>query len=115
MTLPPTDRAASASQSVVFVVEYAEPVPDADGKPQLDETGKLRRGRVVRLDVMERGSGYGESYGEGRAGEWEFARYAADGADITPADPGVSCAACHTRAESRDFVFAGRFPLLPTD
>lgn len=108
----------------IFLFEYAEPVWAEDGTPRRDSEGALLKGKVVRLDVMERGPGFGEAYGDDRAGEWEFASFQPDGRELLqawPDSPGVppaapaKCAACHTQAASRDFVFAGRFPLFTGD
>lgn len=105
----------------VFVFEYSEARWAEDGTPLRDSDGMFLKGNVVRLDVMERGSGFGEVYGEDRAGEWEFASFQPDGTPLTqawPDSPGVppaapaKCAACHARVATRDFVFAGRFPLF---
>ena len=65
------------------------------------------------IDVMRREAGYGESYGERRSGEWEYASYRPDGSFLQPIEKSASCAECHqTASASRDFVFRGRFPPL---
>jgi hypothetical protein len=97
----------------VIVMEWADPIRDAGGAPVLDEQGLWKKGPVSRIDVMQRGKDFGASYGEKRAGEWEFATYRPDGALMPNVQP-VSCAACHSQAAPRDFVFRGRFPeILP--
>ena len=97
----------------VFVMEWAKPLRNEKGELLTDEHGLWRKGDVVRIDVMQRGPGYGESYGEKRSGEWEFATYNPDQTvRIAPA-AAASCAACHRNAGAeRDFVFRGRFPKL---
>ena len=82
------------------------------GERLVDATGLWRKGKVVRVDVMRREKNYGESYGENRSGEWEFATYESTGALRTTVE-GMSCAKCHqTATEARDYVFRGRFPPL---
>lgn len=97
----------------VIVMEWATPLKAADGSLQTDADGLWRKGEVVRIDVMRREAGYGASYGDRRAGEWEFASYTADGRPFQPAVDGGACAACHKGpGAARDFVFRGRFPAL---
>lgn len=87
----------------VFVAEWRHAVSGADGAPS--------PGALIQVDMMRRGPGFGVGYGESRAGEWQFARYRADGAPLVAADQAGACAACHRNAGAeRDFVFAGRFP-----
>ena len=88
----------------VFIAEWRQAVPGADGA--------LAPGALIQVDLMRRGPGFGAAYGESRAGEWQFARYRADGAPLVSEDRAESCAACHRNAGAeRDFVFAGRFPV----
>jgi hypothetical protein len=95
----------------VLVMEWATPVKAADGSPVAGPDGLWQRGEVVRLDVMRRQAGFGEAYGDKRAGEWEFASYTPDGRPFAPAIDAAACAACHRGATAaRDFVFRGRFP-----
>ena len=93
----------------VIVFEWAEAVHDASGAVVNDSDGHPRKGKVVRVDVMEREKGFGEAYGDHRAGDWEFATYQPDGKDVSPPNPGMACAQCHAKAKARDFVNAGRF------
>jgi hypothetical protein len=95
----------------VLVFEWATPAKGADGAPVTGADGLWQRGEVVRIDVMRRQSGYGEAYGDKRAGDWEFASYTPDGKPFTPAVDAAACAGCHrTATAARDFVFRGRFP-----
>jgi len=97
----------------VIVMEWAQPLKDDKGALLLDANGLWRKGTVVRVDVMRRETGYGESYGDKRSGEWEFASYRPDGTLLQPLDAAASCAECHRGATAeRDFVFRGRFPPL---
>lgn len=97
----------------VLVMEYALPLKDGEGELLRDSKGDLLKGEVVRIDVMRRGHGLGESYGDKRAGDWEFSSFRRDGsALITPAN-GAVCAACHRNAGTdKDFVFRARAPLV---
>jgi ketosteroid isomerase-like protein len=96
----------------VIVMEYALALKDGEGELQRDAAGTLRKGDVVRVDVMRRGRGFGAPYGDKRAGDWEFSSFRRDGsALITPAN-GVDCAVCHRNAGAdKDFVFRSRAPL----
>lgn len=97
----------------IFVMEWADPARDARGEPLVDATGNWLKGEVTRIDVMQRQNGFGAAYGEKRAGEWGFASYQPDGTPMSPAPDLTACAACHTKAVERDFVFRGRFPAIP--
>ena len=120
-TIYANDKAASIHEVArlpypngsVVVMEWATPRKAADGTPITGADGLWQKGDVVRLDVMRREAGYGASYGDKRAGEWEFASYTADGKPFAPAIDAAACAACHTKpGAARDFVFRGRVPPL---
>jgi hypothetical protein len=96
----------------IFVMEWAEPVKGANGELLVDANGNWKKGPVVRVDVMRREKGFGVGYGEKRAGEWEFASYRPDGSFMSAPQSWSSCAECHTKAATRDFVFRGRFPAI---
>ena len=96
----------------IVLMEWAEPRRDEKGERLLDAAGLWRKGRVVRIDVMRREPGFGEVYGESRAGEWEFASYRPDGASLSGPKTSLACAECHRKAAERDFVFRGRFPAI---
>jgi hypothetical protein len=94
----------------IIVMETAGVHQDAQGKPLMDEKANLRKDKVSGLHVMRRGPGFGEAYGNNRAGEWEFVEYRPDGSYITPPQKSADCAACHVKAgQERDFVYRGRF------
>jgi hypothetical protein len=103
-------RALAYPNGSVIVMEWRAALEDSAGQPLLGPSGDLRKGDVVRLDVMRRERGFGEAYGKDRAGDWEFASYGPGGAALTPpADP-AACARCHKGAgAAKDFVFRGRF------
>lgn len=96
----------------IFVMEWADPARDAKGGLLVDAAGNWQKGEVTRIDVMRRQKDFGAVYGEKRAGEWEFASYQPDGTPLSPAPDLTACAACHTQARERDFVFRGRFPAI---
>lgn len=95
----------------IIVMEFANTLKDANGKPVRNARGALQPGEIVHVDVMRRGQGFGEAYGEHRAGEWEFASYRSDGSYYVTPEKSVECAACHAKVgAAKDFVFRLRTP-----
>lgn len=93
----------------VIVMETANVLKDAQGKPVIDAQGNYKRGNVAGLHVMRREKGFGQEYAENRAGEWEFVEYASDGGFITPPEKSGKCAECHVKATAKwDFVYRAR-------
>lgn len=89
----------------VIAMEFANASRDGEGQVLRDAQGQPVKGEIVRVDVMRRGAGFGESYGEARAGEWEFASYRPDGATLVTPDKAAHCAACHRKVgPGKDFV-----------
>jgi len=78
---------------------------DEKGELVKDPNGRLVRGRLDRVVVMEKQRGWGTEYPEDlRNGEWEYARFQGDGRR----DPNANikgCFECHKPEASRDFVF----------
>jgi hypothetical protein len=120
-TIYANERAASVTETgqlpypegSIIVMDWAEPLKADDGTLITRADGLWQKGKVVRVDVMRRERGYGEAYGDKRAGQWEFASYLPDGTRVETAGKPVSCAQCHQKATAeRDFVFQGRFPPL---
>ena len=71
-----------------------------------DANGRLIRGRLDRVVVMEKRTGWGAEYPEAwRNGEWEYAGFSADGTLIAPANY-KECFECHKPQSNRDFVFS---------
>jgi hypothetical protein len=100
----------------ILVMEWAEPLQDGNGVLRTGPDGLWLKGKVVRVDVMRREPGFGEAYGPGRAGQWEFASYRPDGTQLMSPAKTVSCAECHMQATAvRDYVFQGRFPPLKAE
>ena len=113
------ERAATVRESAdlpypygsVIVMETSGVLKDEQGRPRLDDKGRLSKGDVVGLHVMRREKGFGEAYGKNRTGEWEYVEYRADGTYITPPRMSFACAECHVKAGgARDFVYRGRLP-----
>jgi uncharacterized protein (TIGR02246 family) len=95
----------------VFAMEFAHGVRDGETRLMRDESGTPLKADVARVDVMRRERGYGEAYGENRAGEWEFASYRPDGTTLIAPEDAGACAACHRKAGAeRDFVYGLRVP-----
>jgi hypothetical protein len=95
----------------VIAMEFAHGVRDGEKQIMHDASGTALKGDVARIDVMRRERGYGEIYGDNRAGEWEFASYRPDGTTLVSPEKGGTCAACHRKAgPERDFVYRLRVP-----
>jgi plastocyanin len=92
--------------SVLFMISYSAKLDD-NGQPLLDKNGHYIRENFVAYHVMRKEKGFGEAYGENRAGEWEFVAYKADGKsyDTRPENSNF-CAACHKSdgGDSVDYV-----------
>jgi hypothetical protein len=70
-----------------------------------DANGRLVRGRLDRIVVMEKRAGWGSEYpDELRNGEWEYNRFRPDGSYDMTADI-KGCFQCHKPFEKIDFVF----------
>jgi uncharacterized protein (TIGR02246 family) len=119
MTAYGNDRATSITASsqlpypygTVIAMEFAHGTRDGEGQLLRDSKGVPLKAEVARIDVMRRERGYGEGYGESRAGEWEFASYRPDGSTLVAPANAASCAACHLKAGAeRDFVHRIRVP-----
>ena len=96
----------------VIVMEYALSMKDGEGELLRDPAGVLRKGEVVRVDVMRKGRGFGAPYGDRHAGDWEFSSFRRDGSALIAPANGVDCASCHRNAGAdKDFVFRVRAPL----
>jgi hypothetical protein len=93
----------------VIMMEFADVLRDGEGELLRDAKGLPLKGKVMHIDVMRRAAGFGTGYGEARAGEWEFASYAADGRTLQSPDQTAHCAGCHRNAGAdKDYVFRTR-------
>jgi hypothetical protein len=71
-----------------------------------DANGRLIRGRLDRVVVMEKRTGWGAEYPEAlRNGEWEYGRFSADGT-LTATANYKACFECHKPKSDQDFVFS---------
>ena len=88
----------------VFVMENYAAKVDGAGAPVQDADGKLVKGDLLRVFVMGKNEGWGQSAPEGlKNGDWIYAAYMANG--DKSADPIVACRACHLPlTASKDFV-----------
>lgn len=70
-----------------------------------DPNGRLVRGPLDRIVVMEKRTGWGIEYPEDlRNGEWEYARFLPDGKRDPKADI-KGCFVCHKPKSEEDFIF----------
>ena len=91
------------SGSVLSMEVYQAKVDDK-GALVKGSDGRLVKGNLVGIFVMEKRAGWGAEYPESlRNGEWEYARFAPDGArqnvDTKP------CFECHKPESAKDYVF----------
>jgi Cytochrome P460 len=78
---------------------------DDKGELVRDPNGRLVRGPLDRIVVMEKRTGWGVEYPDSlRNGEWEYARFLPDGSRDPRADI-KGCFECHKPEAARDFVF----------
>jgi Cytochrome P460 len=78
-----------------------------DGKGDLlrDADGRLIKGELTRIFVMEKRTGWGAEYDdELRNGGWEYAHFTPDGQPSPQVDTNL-CFQCHKPMSSQDFVF----------
>ena len=79
---------------------------DDKGEFIRDANGRLIRGRLDRIVVMEKRTGWGAEYPEAlRNGEWEYGRFSADGT-LTATANYKACFECHKPQSNQDFVFS---------
>jgi len=70
-----------------------------------DANGRLIRGRLDRVVVMEKRTGWGAEYPEAlRNGDWEYGRFNAEGV-LTATANYKACFECHKPKSDQDFVF----------
>lgn len=106
---PETARSAKPGAPLpagaVLTMEIYAARADDRGEPIRDESGRLVRGDLNAIFVMEKRTGWGAAYPDDpRTGEWEYARFTADGRP-GPADT-RACLACHKPKADQDYVFS---------
>jgi len=88
----------------VMVMENYAAVAKPDGTLETGADGKLVKGNMVRIFIMEKTKGAGQDVPEAlRNGEWVYASFTPDGKRTE--DPFAPCRACHAPlTEKKDFV-----------
>lgn len=88
----------------VSVMELYKAKENADGTLSKGADGKLEKGALLKVFVMGKGAGWGDSApAEMKNGDWVYSAYLADGKPAP--DPIVACRSCHLPlGESKDFV-----------
>jgi len=88
----------------VMVMENYAAVVKSDGSLETGADGKLVKGNMVRIFVMEKAKGAGQDVPEAlRNGEWVYAAYTPDGKKTD--DSYAPCRACHLPlGASKDYV-----------
>ncbi|SFW20008.1 cytochrome P460 family protein [Nitrosovibrio sp. Nv17] len=88
------------------VMEIYKAQEASDGTLLIGADGKLVKGDLLKVAIMGKGAGWGESVvpAELRNGDWVYAMYLADGKTKAPDDLNT-CRACHLPLTSTDYVF----------
>lgn len=103
----PTGQRASAGKpfpnGTVFVMENYAVVALPDGALQKGSDGKLVKGQLVRVFVMEKGAGWGANAPAGlQNGDWVYSAFLADGKPS--GDNMAACRSCHLPLADKDYV-----------
>ena len=89
----------------VLTMEVYRAKVDAAKKPVKDAGGRFVKDKLFGVFVMEKRDGWGGEYPASlRNGNWEYARFTADGTRHKNRDM-KSCFGCHKRKSRDDFVF----------
>lgn len=87
----------------VFVMENYAAAANPDGTLQRGADGQLVKGALLRVFVMGKNAGWGQSAPEGlKNGDWIYAGYLGSG-EKGP-EPTTTCRACHLPLTEKDFV-----------
>jgi hypothetical protein len=90
--------------TALTLVRYAAKL-DARGIPVRDENGRLVKGEILGINVMQKGKGWGAEYPDTlRNGEWEYRAFSANNAPNEQAKL-TACFECHKAQESQEFVY----------
>jgi hypothetical protein len=89
----------------VLTIARFKALQNDKGELVKDANGRLIRGRLDRVVVMAKRTGWGAEYPpELRNGEWEYGRFGPDGI-LTPNANHTACFQCHKPKADQDFVF----------
>ena len=88
----------------VSVMELYKARENADGTLMKGVDGKLVKGELLKVFVMAKGAGWGESVkpAELRNGDWVYSAFLADGKTTAP-DPMSACRSCHLPMAGKDY------------
>ncbi len=87
----------------IFVMENFAAKQAPDGTLEKGPDGKLVKAQLIRIFVMGKGQGWGESVAtELRNGDWMYSAFLVDGKPS--GDPFAACRACHLPLASKDYV-----------
>jgi hemoglobin len=90
-------------EGTIFVMENFAVKQGPDGTLTKGPDGKLVKAQLLRVFVMGKGKGWGESVTtELRNGDWIYASYLSDGKPS--GDPLAACRSCHLPLASKDYV-----------
>jgi hypothetical protein len=92
------------ANGTVSVMELHKAKANPDGSLAKDANGKLIKDGLLKVFVMGKGDGWGESAPAGlKNGDWVYSAYMGDGKPAP--DPIAACRACHLPlGEGKDFI-----------
>ena len=94
---------AGFPNGTVFVMENYAAAANPDGTLKQGADGKLMKGDMLRVFVMGKNEGWGQSAPDGlKNGDWIYAAYLPNGQKS--ADSTLTCRACHLPLSNKDFV-----------
>ncbi|MBA4141514.1 MAG: cytochrome P460 family protein [Nitrosospira sp.] len=101
-----TKMGDSFPNGTISVMEIYKAREAADGTPLKGPDGKFVKGELLKVAVMGKGPGWGESVTppELRNGDWVYAMYMADAQTKAPDDT-TTCRACHLPLKDKDYIF----------
>jgi hypothetical protein len=100
-----TAKGGKFANGTVSIMELYKAQENADGTVVKSTDGKMVKGALLKVFVMGKGEGAGETAPTGlKNGDWVYSAYLADGKTVAP-DPIASCRGCHLPlGEAKDFV-----------
>lgn len=90
----------------ISVMEIYKAREAADGTPLKGADGKFVKGELLKVGVMGKGAGWGDSVTprELKNGDWVYSMYLADGKTKAP-DELSTCRVCHLPLADKDYIF----------